>query len=181
MNSVASIWSHKISVDQVPVTGAHFDLAADDATRAQLAAIAGLRELPRLVASFDVTRTGTEGLHVAGEVNATVGQNCVVTLEPIENDLSEAIDVTFVPDFAPTIADEQGEAVIEFAEEEPPETLTGGVVDLGAIATEFLLLAIDPYPRKEGAVFEPKIAGDPSTHPFAALASLKSRKDRDKG
>ncbi len=35
-----------------------------------------------------------------------------------------------------------------------------GTVDLGAIATEFFLLGIDPYPRKEGAEFEaPKVAG----------------------
>ena len=36
-----------------------------------------------------------------------------------------------------------------------PEPLVDGVADLGAAATEFLLLAIDPYPRKPDAVFEP--------------------------
>jgi hypothetical protein len=52
-------------------------------------------------------------------------------------------------------------------------------VDLGAVATEFLLLGIDPYPRKEGAEFEPRITGDPAAHPFAALASLKKPKRKD--
>ena len=51
--------------------------------------------------------------------------------------------------------------------------LRDGVVDLGAVATEFLLLGIDPYPRKPGAVFDAPPAGDPSSHPFAALAALK--------
>ena len=45
-----------------------------------------------------------------------------------------------------------------------------GCVDLGAIATEYFLLGIDPYPRKEGAVFEPRLAKDPAANPFAALA-----------
>ena len=47
------------------------------------------------------------------------------------------------------------------------------MVDLGAVATEFLLLGIDPYPRKPGAVFDAPPAGDPASHPFAALAALK--------
>ena len=37
------------------------------------------------------------------------------------------------------------------------------MVDLGAVATEFLLLGIDPYPRKPGAVFEAPPAGDPAS------------------
>jgi hypothetical protein len=50
-----------------------------------------------------------------------------------------------------------------------------GKLDLGAIATEFLLLAIDPYPRKPGAEFAPVKADDASAKPFAALEALKKR------
>ena len=60
------------------------------ATRAAMAKRAGLAALPRLEASFDVTRHGRGGLHVVGRVSATVGQTCVVTLEPIENEIDEA-------------------------------------------------------------------------------------------
>ena len=48
------------------------------------------------------------------------------------------------------------------------------MVDLGAVASEFLLLGIDPYPRKPGVKFEPPPrAGDAAAHPFAALEALK--------
>lgn len=171
-----TIWNHKVNVDDVPEAGAHFDIEANESERAEIAKAADLRSLSRLVASFDVTRRGAGGLHVTGEVNATVGQNCVVTLEPVDSELSEPVDVAFAPEAAPTIADDKGEAVIEFGNVDPPETLVGGAVGLGAIATEFLLLGINPYPRKDGAVFEPRIAGDPSANPFAALASLKKEK-----
>jgi hypothetical protein len=50
-------------------------------------------------------------------------------------------------------------------------------VDLGALATEFLLLGLDPYPRKPGAVFEPPRDNRPEPGPFAGLAGLI--KDRD--
>jgi hypothetical protein len=38
---------------------------------------------------------------------------------------------------------------------------------------EFLILGIDPYPRKPDAVFDAPVVGDPKSHPFAALAALK--------
>ena len=57
--------------------------------------------------------------------------------------------------------------------DDPPEAIRDGVIDLGAVATEFLLLGLDPYPRKPGAVFDAPPAGDPKSHPFAALAALK--------
>lgn len=172
MTEPQPIWSYKVKADEVPEAGMHVDLAADESTRAELARSAGLRSLSRLTASFDVTHRGG-GLHISGEVNATVGQNCVVTLEPVDNEIVEPVDLSFAADAAPTIADEKGEATIEFGEAEPIETLSGGAIDLGEVATEFLLLGIDPYPRKQGAIFEPRMAGDPSANPFAALASLK--------
>ena len=65
----------------------------------------------------------------------------------------------------PTLVD----ARRKVAADDAPEPLVDGTVDLGAIATEFLILGIDPYPRKPGAVFEAPPAGDGSAHPFAAL------------
>ena len=42
----------------LPKTGQHFDLVADEDVRAAVARLAGLRDLPRLEANFDVTRHG---------------------------------------------------------------------------------------------------------------------------
>ena len=53
-----------------------------------------------------------------------------------------------------------------------PEPLIGGIVDLGALATEFLILGLDPYPRKPDAVFEPPQDRHAGSGPFAALAKL---------
>ena len=57
----------------------------------------GLSALPRFTASLDVSRQGRDGLHVVGRVSATVGQTCVVTLEPIENEIDEAVELVFAP------------------------------------------------------------------------------------
>jgi uncharacterized metal-binding protein YceD (DUF177 family) len=169
-------WSIPVRLDEIPETGLHLDLEADAPTRAAVAAAAAVNEVPRLAASFDLARHGREGMHVVGTVFAQVVQTCVVTLDPVENEIEEAIDIVFV---APTALGPAAHEVNLGAEAvEPPETLIDGVVDLGAVATEFLMLAIDPYPRKPGAVFEPPQNPDAGSHPFAALAALRSGRDR---
>jgi uncharacterized metal-binding protein YceD (DUF177 family) len=165
-------WQVPVAVDDVAEEGQHFDLAADADTRAALARIAGLRDLPRLEAVFDVTRHGQGGLRVAGRVSATVGQSCVVTLEPLANEVNEDVDLVFLPGAAEERADEDQAGAREpsLGEAEP---LRDGSIDLGALATEFLILGLDPYPRKPGAIFQPPAEAEADEGPFAALAMLK--------
>ena len=54
-----------------------------------MAEVAGLREILSANASLDVTPKSGGRFHVAGQVRARVGQTCVVTLDPIENDIDE--------------------------------------------------------------------------------------------
>jgi hypothetical protein len=169
--SAAAPWHFPVAVEEIGETGQHFDLVADAAVRAAVARVAGLRDLPRLEANFDVTRRG-RGLRVAGHVSATVGQNCVVTLEPLANEVEEAVDLVFVPQRIPARRDGETETEPHDVNWADPEPLIGGVVDLGALATEFLILGLDPYPRKPGAVFEPPQDRKPDGGPFAALAKL---------
>ena len=173
--TAAMPWQVPVTVDDVPEEGRHFDLAADTDTRAAVARLAGLRDLPRLHASFDVTRAGAGGLRVAGRVAATVGQTCVVTLEPLANEIVEDIDLLFTPQAGGEPAGEDARSDDRYLDEAEP--LTGGSVDLGALATEFLILGIDPYPRKAGAVFQPPSDSAAEEGPFAALASLKKGLD----
>jgi uncharacterized metal-binding protein YceD (DUF177 family) len=176
-------WQVPVAVEDVAETGRHFDLVADNDVRAAVARVVGLRDLPRLEANFDVTRHGTDGLRVRGRVSATVGQNCVVTLEPLANEVEEDIDLLFAP--RPPVEGKAGEdEAVEEGSERPqrswngPESLIGGGVDLGALATEFLILGLDPYPRKPGAVFELPQDVKPDPGPFAALAELKDKHGR---
>lgn len=165
-------WSQPVALADVPDEGLHIVMEADADTRAAVARVAGLRELPRLSASFDLKRNGSN-LHLEGEIVATIGQNCVVTLEPVETNLHEMVDLVFAPEATVTPDNQIGEVSFGMTDAEPPEPLVGGIVDLGAIATEYFLLGIDPYPRKEGAVFETAAHQEPGESPFAALASLK--------
>jgi hypothetical protein len=182
MDKAPSPWHVPVAVDDVPDSGLHVKLEASAAVMAALASVAGGRSLAGLKAVFDLTRRG-KGVHVGGTVEADVGQTCVVTLEPIENRICEDIDVTF----SPGVRAAAGEADGDFHnighmtdEPEPPEPLVGGTIDLGAVAAEFLMLGIEPYPRKEGAEFAAPGADIEGAHPFAALAALKKPPDAPK-
>jgi hypothetical protein len=163
-------WRVWVAQTEVPDTGLHLDLTAEEKVRADIAKLAGVAALPRLEATFDVTRRGRSGLHVIGQVSATVGQICGVTLEPMENEINEAVDLVFVPAAA---GGEHDCREVKVPLEDAPEVLVDGAVDLGALATEFLILGVDPYPRKLGTVFEAPSVGDDVAQPFAALAALK--------
>ena len=175
-NSALSAWHVPVAVEDVPEAGEHFDLTADSQTRTAIAKVAGLRDLTRLEAKFDVSRQATGGLRVAGRVGATVGQTCVVTLEPVANEVAEEIDLLFVPQ--PPVADSSG-ATRTVESEYETEPLIGGVVDLGALATEFLMLGLDPYPRRPGAVFQSPQQSGAGDGPFSSLAALKKSSNAD--
>jgi uncharacterized metal-binding protein YceD (DUF177 family) len=174
MDKAAHPWSVPVTVEEIPETGLHLELEAPDAVRTAVARLANVREVSRLSAAFDLKRRGA-GVQVDGQVSGRVGQTCVVTLEPIENDVTEPVGLRFAPE-APMAADDPetaGDLAAALTDEEPPEPLIGGKVDLGAIATEFLMLGIDPYPRKPGVQFTAPEVKDTGANPFAALEALK--------
>jgi Large ribosomal RNA subunit accumulation protein YceD len=169
-------WRVPVNVALMPDTGLHRDIEADAATRQAIAETADLREVFSAQASLDVTPKGGGRFQVTGRVRARIGQTCVVSLEEIENDIDEPIDVMFAPpEQIPQMADLIDET--EESDEEtpdPPEPIVNGFIDLGRLATDALFLAIDPYPRKPDVTFEPIVeAPDPEDHPFAALKALK--------
>jgi uncharacterized metal-binding protein YceD (DUF177 family) len=176
MMITADPWSVPIVVEQLPDTGLHRDIEADPAARASMAEVAGLREVLSARASLDVTPQRGGRVHVTGHVRARIGQTCVVTLDPIENEIDEPIDLEFAPpDQIPQLSDLVDDATESDVEiPDPPEPIVKGVIDLGRLATDAIFLAVDPYPRRPDVVFEPLIeAADPEDHPFAALKALQ--------
>ncbi|MEN3288449.1 MAG: hypothetical protein V7634_2749 [Bradyrhizobium sp.] len=169
-----------VLVAQIPDAGLHREIEADSATRRAIAEAAGLREVVSAQAAFDLALKRDGKVHVTGRVRAQVGQDCVVTLDPIENQIDEPVDLIFAPpdqirDMADLVDDDpDGDAEVP----DPPEPIENGQIDLGRIAADALFLGVDPYPRKPGAVFESEIvAAEPEDHPFAALKALKPRGD----
>jgi uncharacterized metal-binding protein YceD (DUF177 family) len=188
-------FSRPFTVDELlrrPDEPVKVEAAPDE--RAALARADNVPAIGALEAEFKVAREG-KNIRVRGQVCARVTQDCVVTLEPFDTDLKEEVDVRFA--FAPpppapepragermsrrraAQAEEERRAppAADFPaheEDDPPDPIVDGKIDLGALAAEFVALALDPYPRKPGARFEPvEEAQDREESPFAGLARLK--------
>lgn len=123
-------------------------------------------DIAKLAADMEVTRHG-DLIRVAGSLDADLGRTCVVSLEPMRELVREqfAVEYTTVPE---TYSEEEAEADLD-----APEPLKGESLDLGSVLMEQLVLAMDPHPRREGAVppADPK-AGE-ETGPFDILKQLK--------
>lgn len=160
-----------LPLHEISPTGKHVELDASAEVRAALAKPAGVDAVERLSAHFDLTLRGRDGLHVEGRVSATVRQACVVTLEPVVNEIDEAVDVDYAAPRAGAAKAAAADAIdVDATGPDEPEPLAGNAIDLGLLATEFLILGVDPYPRKPGVAFDAPQAGDAAANPFAALA-----------
>ena len=172
-------WRVPAIVAQIPDTGLHRKLEASAAERQAMAETAGLREVVSVQADFDVVPKSGDRIQVTGHVRARIGQTCVVTLDPMESEIDEEVDLIFAPEAEVRRLAELMEEVHDDQEQvaDPPEAIVNGIIDLGRLATDALFLAVDPYPRKSGVAFEPEvIAPDPEDHPFAVLKALQERK-----
>jgi uncharacterized metal-binding protein YceD (DUF177 family) len=108
---------------------------------------------------------------LSGRVRASLAQTCGITLEP----LSLEIDAPFVVNLAEAVDEESDEIVITM-DDESPDLIENGQIDLGQYAVEQLALRLDPFPRKPGAEFvqppEPE-----EISPFAVLKQLRPSDD----
>jgi len=170
------------------------NVSAEPDELAALARADGVPGISSLQAGFKVNRQGKD-IRVTGEVRARVTQECVVTLEPFETEVAEPVDVRFAFAPAPPKPEPRGGARIsrrrltqveqerqsspapEFPaheEDDPPDPIIDGKIDLGALAAEFMALGLDPYPRRPGAAFAPvEEVSEADESPFARLARLK--------
>ena len=112
-------------------------------------------------------------------MTADAVQTCGLTLEPLPVHVDRKYSVQMVEATEREDADDEGEIDLEL-DDDSPDQIEGGSLDLGQYVVEQLALSLDPFPRKPGAVFEqPKEPGEIS--PFAVLKSLHSKDDSGEG
>jgi uncharacterized metal-binding protein YceD (DUF177 family) len=150
--------SFSANVMRLPQKGMPVTIEADEAQRAGLAAEHQLVSVENWKAELLVLSWKRNGVKVSGHVDADITQECVVTLEPLHAHISEEVSAIFFPEGSKLGREgfhAPGEVHLDVEGPDSPETFSGETIDLGALAEEFFALAIDPYPRKEGAELAP--------------------------
>lgn len=184
MNNPVGAQDHPFSrifrVEEASEAPVEIEISTSDEERSAIAAQVGIPELSELTAHFRIVPAGRGRFDVTGRIGSRLTQICVVSLEPFETELDEDISVTFAPEVEAETAAARFAARPENdyeGAEEPPDAIVDGKIDLGNLALEFLILGLDPYPRRPGVEFEPEPVSpkvDAKESPFAALAKLKT-------
>lgn len=137
-----------------------------------------LRSLTGLTAEMDIRRvSGGNAVRINGRFVADVVQACVVSLQDVPDHIEASFETFFTTEQGKTSKE------IEFVfndDENTPEQIVNGMIDLGEIVTQYLSLELNPYPRAAGAdlaiqLAEAGVGG--KANPFQVLENLKNKKD----
>jgi hypothetical protein len=169
--SVPSLpYSEPVRLHQVGA-GLKRTLAPDEAARARIAKALNLASLDAFAADIDLA-PAPGGWRLAGRVMARGAQTCGVTLEPLPFDVNAPFSVSLAEE-----ADPEPDEIVITLDDESPDLIEGGQVDLGQYAVEQLALQLDPFPRKPGAEF----VQPPEPTEISPFAVLKQLRPKDEG
>jgi hypothetical protein len=170
-------WDH--AVQDIPEEGLQVDRSASSEEREAVARALDLLACRSLTARYALSPRGGGHVHLSGTVHAQVEQSCVVTLEPLVNQVQETFRVDYWPDS--DMPDPGGD--LDIGSDQPDlEPIVAGRIDVGNVVFQAVANGIDLFPRKPGVAFEPPDpppASDDGSHPagpFAALAKMKNKR-----
>ncbi len=173
-------FSRPVAVDRLGPEEA-FDIAPSASERAALAKRFGLISLDGLEAKVTLCKLDdARRVRLSATFSVDVVQSCVVTLEPVSSHIEDSFVLVYDEG-----AEEPRKAIFLLEDEDPPEPLIDGVIDVGEAVAEHLALALDPYPRARGAdlaALDPSrggrggsAEGEAPDSPFRVLARRKGK------
>ena len=173
--------SHIADVTELDNKGVEISVAATTEQCAALAARFRIIAIDMLKGSA-ILRPAEQGdVMIRGHVEAVVKQACVVSQEPVREEIYEAFEIRFSPHAQeidlPDLNDAQD---IDPAVLDLPEPLIDGQIDVGEVMAQEVALSLTPYPRKPGAkLTHPDLItqeeAQQRNNPFAELAGLKDK------
>ncbi|PKR59487.1 YceD family protein [Thalassospira lohafexi] len=166
-------------------------LEASAQERAALAKRFELVSIDSLTAELTIIAASNGEVTVRGPMHAQIVQSCVTTLEPVPEMVEDEVKVLFSPHVSEEDMPSNPDDLEDLSEDElmalldQPEPLVDGKIDVGEVVSQFLAVAMNPYPRKDGAELPDAAlieeeADEERPNPFAKLAGLKEQLEKKK-
>jgi len=123
-----------------------FDFSANANERNKLADRCKIRSIDKFNVSLRVNYpVAGPSIFIEGSFEASITQSCIVSLEDVPQSIKATFDLECMDESL--ITEEYEEEDFE----DFIEPISNNKLDLAEIATQYLALEIDPYPRKKGA------------------------------
>ena len=177
MSEPATEFSRIVRCEEIGDAPFTREIVAEAPERDALARRFGIESLDHLSATVTLERRRSGLFRLDGHVSATLTQLCVVSLEPVKQEVDETFSLYYAqPGRDPRESRAGTEVELSLDDEDWPEPAVDGRIDIGEAVAQQVALAIDPYPRAAGAVIEnlpdEHRANEPSDNPFRALEGL---------
>ena len=170
-------YSFVVRVHDIPAAGMDLTIVANELDREKIAEVLEIPDVTGLQADIRLETSDGKAVRLRGDLKGDVVQTCIVTLEPVEQQIEENLDVVFLPQESAGLDD--GKVIqLDPLQDDDFEVYRNGRIELAGYLTEHLALGLDPYPRIPGTDFPAHIEDDTSDNvsPFESLKQLKDKK-----
>ena len=167
-------FSYPIKIEDLKQSDYKYELTADSAELEDITQILQVEKVHEFKAEiFLKLNNRANNLRVWGNVFAKIELKSVITLDNFIKNYNVPFELNF--DTRATYNDiKELECNIE---DEVPDIIENGCINLADIAIEQIALNLEDYPRAEGELFDGALYGDSEEpkkeNPFAVLAKLK--------
>ncbi|MEH6403159.1 MAG: DUF177 domain-containing protein [Sneathiella sp.] len=188
MQDAGGIFARWIDVEKLGRESIVIDIEASSSECTQLAKMLDVVEVSNFKLKGSLQRKkGRDLIELSGTVAADVVQACVVSLAPVAQKIEEIFTMCYTVNKEAIVIEDE-DYVVNMEEDDLPELILEGKIDVVHMAVEQIALAMNPYPRAEG-VEESEIAGtlrdseeaveadkEEVYKPFANLKDLMNKK-----
>jgi len=180
-----------VRAESVPSAGQWIKLVANESECKAMADRADIKGIKSLEAKIHLLpKNSGHVIEVRGSFCADVIQECAITLEQIESHIEEEFSAWYAnyhqaASFTRAQHEMQSRLTAEeqpmMEEQDDPEPMIDGCIDVADLVAQYLVLAINPYVRVDGVEAEtdspPKqtVHGTIRPNPFAALKNWRPK------
>ncbi|MCF8468668.1 MAG: DUF177 domain-containing protein [Sneathiella sp.] len=186
MKEAGGGFTRLINVERAGRDAIQFDVEATEEECRALAERLDILGVSDVRAVGSLARQDASGqIALTAHLTANAVQACVVTLEPVPQEIDVEFTVFYTFDKDDLADDEEVEKVIGLEDEDPPELIVNNRINLADMISEQIALALEPYPRSRNLSDDEQpegvdTAADDKSHevhrPFANLRDLMSKK-----
>lgn len=184
-------WSEFVDADEISKKPMTKVISIPEKNKNLVSKRLGIVSIEELVATVQLERnTVNQTIYANGELTAKLTQNCIVTAEPIEEEVKGDFEgwfanttqaVSFEKVRRERLSQKEQEDLPIMDESDDPEPIVEGKIDIGELVVQNLSLIMNPYPKKQGVRLGLETAEDQEnddydySNPFAKLKDWKGK------